>query len=327
MASFLKTSTGKIRVQIEHNGKREYKTFRTKSLASTWAIQREAELERGLIASVDLAQRTSLGEVIQDYRARVMPTKRGHHIKFTLNLLEREFGKSRLMSITVRDVSSFRDSRLGAGASGSTVIKDLNLLRVLIDHAIRELGIHLPANPARICKNPKAAPSRNRVLNADEQAQLFAAFVHPMLPAITTLALETAMRLGELLNMRWPDINFKTRTLNIPLTKTDKPRIIPLSTNAIKTLHAIPRHIDITDNRLFRCWKRADSFEKTFRRSVLTAKLENFRFHDLRHTATSRLAQKLPNVIELSAITGHTSLQMLQRYYHISPEDLARKLG
>ena len=213
---------------------------------------------------------------------------------------------------------------MASGMSGATVIKDLNLLRVLIDHAIRELGIHLPANPARICKNPKAALARTRVLNADEQTRLFAAFAHPMLPAITTLALETAMRLGELLNMHWGDINIKTRTLNIPLTKTDTPRVIPLSTTALETLHSMPRHI--TNDRLFRCWKRADSFEKTFRRAVVQAKLENFRLHDLRHTATSRLAQKIPNVIELSAITGHTSLQMLKRYYHISPEELARKL-
>jgi integrase len=325
MASILKMPTGTFRVQIEHNGKREYKTFRTKSLAASWATQREGEIERGLIANVDLAQRTSLSEVIQDYRARVLPTKRGHHIKFTLNLLEREFGKARLMSITTRDVTIFRDARLASGASGSTVVKDLNLLRVLIDHAIRELGIHLPANPARICKNPKVAPSRTRVLDADEQARLFAAFAHPLLPAITTLALETAMRLGELLNMEWRDINFKTRTVSIPLTKTDTPRVIPLSTNAIETLHAIPRHI--TDERLFRCWKKADSFEKTFRRAVVEARLENFRFHDLRHTATSRLAQRLPNVIELSAITGHASLQMLKRYYHVSAEELARKLA
>lgn len=60
---------------------------------------------------------------------------------------------------------------------------------------------------------------------------------------------------------------------------------------------------------------------------MIKAKLDNFRFHDLRHTATSRLAQRLPNVIELAAITGHTSLSMLKRYYHISPSDLARKLA
>lgn len=325
MASILKMATGGFRVQIEHNGKREYKTFRNKSLASSWATQREAELERGLIANVDLATRTSMHEVIEDYRARLLPKLRGHHNKSGLKLLDREFGNARLMSITTKDISIFRDERLARGASGATVIKDLNLLRVLIDHAIRELGIHLPSNTARICKNPRVAPSRTRVLDADEQARLFAVFVHPMLPAITNLALETAMRLGELLSMRWHDINFKTRTLNIPITKTDTPRVIPLSAKAIATLHSIPR--PIKDERIFICWKATDSFEKTFRRAVIQSKLENFRFHDLRHTATSRLAKKLPNVIELSAITGHTSLQMLKRYYHVSAEELAQKLA
>jgi integrase len=232
MASILKTSTGSFRVQIEHNGKREYKTFRTKTLATTWANQREAELERGLIASVDLAQRTALDEVIRDYRARVLPTKRGHHLKSSLNALERCFGNSRLISITPRDVSVFRDDRLKAGASGSTVTKDLNLLRVLIDHAILEMSIHLPSNPARMCKNPKSAPPRTRVLEATEEALLFEATKHPLLPSIMTLAIETAMRLGELLNMRWGHIDFKSRTLYIPLTKTDVPRVIPLSTKA-----------------------------------------------------------------------------------------------
>ena len=325
MASIRKMPTGNFRVQIEHNGKREYKTFRTKTLATIWSTQRESELERGLINSVDMAQRTALSHVIEDYRTRVLPTKRGHHLKFTLNLLDRKFGKMRLLSITPRDISLFRDERLAGGASGSTVIKDLNLLRVLIDYAIRELNIHLPANAARICKNPKAAPGRTRVLDANEQKLLFDTFEHELLPAITTLALETAMRPGELLNMRWCDLDFKKRTLVIPQTKTDTPRTIPLSTVAITTLQAMPRSIG--NDRIFKCWKRADSFEKTFRRAVVKAKINNFRFHDLRHTATSRLAQRLPNVIELAAITGHTSLSMLQRYYHISPEDLARKLA
>jgi integrase len=202
MASFLKTKTGTFRVQIEHNGKREYKTFRTKSLATIWANQREAELERGLIASVDLAQRTALDEVIEDYRIRVLPTKRGHHLKSSLGHLQRRFGHMRLISITPRDVSLFRDERLKAGASGSTVTKDLNLLRVLIDHAILELSIHLPSNPARLCKNPKCSAPRTRVLEPEEEELLLEVMKHPLLPSIVKLAIETAMRLGELLNMR-----------------------------------------------------------------------------------------------------------------------------
>jgi integrase len=325
MASIKITPAGTFRVQVENGGKREYKTFRTKSLATIWAKQRESELERGLIASVDLAQRTCLSEVIQDYRVREMPKKRGHHVKSTLALLERRFGKMRLISITPRDVSMFRDERLVAGASGSTVVKDLNLLRVLIDYAIREMGIHLPANSARMCKNPKVAPSRTRVLDRDEESKLYAAYDHPALASITTLAIESAMRLGELLNMRWSDIDFQSRTVMIPRTKTDIPRVIPLTGRAIATLQSIPRRIGV--DRVFDCWKRADSFEKTFRRAVVKAGLEDFRFHDLRHTATSRLAQKLPNVIELAAITGHSSISMLKRYYHVSPTELARKLA
>lgn len=325
MASIKITPAGTFRVQVENAGKREYKTFRTKSLAATWARQRESEIDRGLIASVDLAQRTSICEVIADYRVREMPKKRGHHLKSTLGLLERRFGKMRLMSLTSRDVSMFRDERLSGGASGSTVIKDLNLLRVLIDYAIREMGIHLPANPARMCKNPKAAPSRTRVLDDEEECKLYAAFEHPALASITTLAVESAMRLGELLNMRWSDIDFKSRTVVIPRTKTDVPRVIPLTGKAIATLQSMPRKIG--GERIFDCWKKADSFEKTFRRAVLKAGLHDFRFHDLRHTATSRLAQRLPNVIELAAITGHSSISMLKRYYHVSPAQLAAKLA
>jgi integrase len=326
MASFLKTKTGTFRVQIEHNGKREYKTFRTKSLATIWANQREAELERGLIASVDLAQRTALDEVIEDYRIRVLPTKRGHHLKSSLGHLQRRFGHMRLISITPRDVSLFRDERLKAGASGSTVTKDLNLLRVLIDHAILELSIHLPSNPARLCKNPKCSAPRTRVLEPEEEELLLEVMKHPLLPSIVKLAIETAMRLGELLNMRWANIDFKARTLFIPKTKIGVSRVIPLSGGAIAILQSMPRKIG-GGERVFYCWKQADSFEKTFSRAVKKAGLEDFKFHDLRHTATSRLAQRLPNVIELAAITGHSSLAMLKRYYHISPEALARKLA
>ena len=116
MASIIKTVAGTFRVQVDNRGKREYKTFRTKTLATTWATQREGELERGLIASVDMAQRTAFCNVIEDYRVHVMPSKRGHHIKFTLRLLERQFEKLKLISITPRDVSMFRDERLSKGS-------------------------------------------------------------------------------------------------------------------------------------------------------------------------------------------------------------------
>jgi integrase len=324
MASIIQNTSGNWRVQIELHGQREYKTFKLKSLAQQWAKQRESELQRGLLASVDDAQKTALLGVIERYRERVLPLKRNRSDQFTLDLLESKFGRHRLLSLQSKDIADFRDNRLREGKAPATVVKDLNLFRVLIDYAINDMGIYLPMNPARMVKNPAVKNSRDRTLTSAEEKQLFAAFKHPMLPHITCLALETACRLSELLNMEWEHINFRHHTLVIPHTKTDVPRTIPLGPEAIKTLKKMPRPKN--GGRVFTCWARIDSFENVFRRAVKNAELENFRFHDLRHTATSRLAQKIPNVVELSRITGHTDLKMLSRYYHISARDLAKKL-
>ena len=316
MASIIQNASGNWRAQIEIHGQREYKTFTLKTHAQQWAKQRESELQRGMLASVDEAQKTPLGRVIDQYRKRVLPRKRSHSDKFTLNLIETHFGSHRLISLQSKEIANFRDYRLQQGKAPATVVKDLNLLRVSMDYAINDMGIYLPMNPARIVKNPTVKNSRDRILLLEEEKRLFAAFKHPMLPHITRLALETVCRLGELFNIEWEHINFRHRTLAISHTKTDVPRAIPLSPNAIKTLKTIPR--PEAGGRLFRCWARSDSFENVFRRAVKNAALEDFRFHDLRHTATSRLAQKIPNVVELSRITGHTDLKMLSRCYHIS---------
>ncbi|MGO9445682.1 MAG: tyrosine-type recombinase/integrase [Thiobacillaceae bacterium] len=324
MASILKNSRGTWRVQIAYRGRRESKTFATKSMAQQWAKLRESELQRGLMACIDDAQKTSLSAVIERYRERVLPFKRNRSDRFTLDKLDRRFGRHPLLSLHSKDVADFRDDLIQAGKAPATVVKELNLLRVLIDFAITDMGIYMPANVARVVKNPRVRNARTRILSESEESQLFGAFTHPMLPYITQLALETACRLGELLNMQWEHVDLKRCTLHIPVTKTDVPRTVPLSPVAIRTFKKIPREAGVS--KIFGCWARVDSFENVFRRAVKNAGLEDFRFHDLRHTATSRLAQKIPNVVELSLITGHTDLKMLSRYYHISAEDLAKKL-
>ena len=266
MASFTETPSGSWRVQIENRGKREYKTFKNKSLANRWASQREAELARGMVASADDAQRTPFSDVIKTYRKKVLPTKRNRSDRYTLNTLEKRFGRTRLIALYTKDIADFRDDRLAAGKAPATVVKELNLLRVLIDYSIRDMGIYLPGNPARLVKNPTVRNSRDRVFIADEEKRLFAEFKTLMLKVIARLALETACRLGELLQMHWEDIDFAKRTLHIPKTKTDTPRTIPLSAVAIKELKKLPRPID--GGRVFSCWKQGDSFENSWKRAL-----------------------------------------------------------
>jgi integrase len=106
------------------------------------------------------------------------------------------------------------------------------------------------------------------------------------------------------------------------MTKNGTTRYVPLSIRAMQTLASLARSADGT---VFPIGMAA--MEAAFLRAVRRSELGNLHFHDLRHTATSRMASKLPNVIELAAVTGHTSLQMLKRYYHPKASELAMKLG
>ena len=142
-----------------------------------------------------------------------------------------------------------------------------------------------------------------------------------MLPLVQ-LALQTAMRRSELLGLRWEHIDLGRRTIYLQLTKNGTSRTVPLSTKAIEILRSMPRSIN---GRVFPITHEVVS--QAFNRARKRAGVQDIRFHDLRHMAITNLAEKLPNLIELSAVSGHKSLAMLKRYYHPNAERLAEKLA
>ena len=154
----------------------------------------------------------------------------------------------------------------------------------------------------------------DRILAASESAEL---------QAVVTIAVETAMRRSELAALRWENVDLKKRVAHLPKTKTDVPRSVPLSTAAIRALKLLS---PAKEGRVFSL--QAESMSQAFERACLPhrANVANLRFHDLRHEATSRLFEKGLNVMEVAAITGHKTLEMLKRYTHLRAEDLARKL-
>ena len=139
---------------------------------------------------------------------------------------------------------------------------------------------------------------------------------------LVAIAIETGTRRGELLGLLWQNVDLDKRTAFLPLTKNGTSRTIPLSLKAIEILQSLPRDISgvvfpVSKTALRGLWLRA----------CKRAKIKDFRFHDLRHEATSRFFEKGLNVMEVAAITGHKDLRMLQRYTHLRAEDLAVKLG
>ena len=190
-----------------------------------------------------------------------------------------------------------------------------------------EWGYYLPANPFKLISHPNVARGRERRLTGEEERKLLEACNRsgsPMLTGIVQLAVETAMRLGELLSLTWANIDLGKRVARLQDTKNGESRTVPLSTAAVKAISALPRHIS---SPFFWCWTRPDSFENTWRRAVGKAGISDLRFHDLRHEAVSRLFERDLNVMEVAAISGHRTLQMLKRYTHLKAEDLAQKLG
>ncbi len=131
------------------------------------------------------------------------------------------------------------------------------------------------------------------------------------------------MRQGELIRLRWEHINLDRRTAHLPDTKNGESRTVPLSTTAIQVLHAQPQSVH---GPAFP-GTTTEAIKRAYIRAVRRADIENLRFHDLRHEATTRLFEKGLNIMEVASITGHKDLRMLRRYTHLKAEDLAGKLG
>jgi integrase len=305
----------------------EIKTFSTKVGAEQWARTVESKMDGGQFASNGKAEKTTFGDVIRRYMSEITPGKRGcleETIRLTATLRLR-ISKLSMANLTPQAMADYRDDRLKT-CQPATVVRDLAALSSIINHARREWSYTIQ-NPIEMIRKPAMPPGRDRVLSATEELTLLAELVptgrrNPLMPSLVVIAIETAMRRGEILGLHWGNVDLERQTAFLPITKNGKSRFVPLSRRAVETLKNVERSLD---GRVFPIGTAA--MEANFLRAVRRAKLGNLHFHDLRHTGASRMANKLPNVIELAAVTGHTSLQMLKRYYHPKAHELAMKLG
>ena len=303
-------------------------TFDTKSEAQAWAGGIENAMRRGTFVSHAEAERTTLAEALDRYRREVTPAKKGASIeRFRLDRwAAHDYAQRSLASIRGKDIADYIEERRQDGAAPATIHKEINLLSHLFNTARTAWGMESLTNPVDLVKGqrPKLPGGRDRRLVDDELPRLLAsAHVYGgEIGPIITWAIETAMRRGEIAAMRWEHLDRRARVLLIPETKTGTPRRVPLSVAALAVLDSLPRRID------GRVWAmRPDSISQAFERVCKAAGIEGLTFHDLRHEATSRLFEKGLNPMEVAAITGHKTLQMLKRYTHLRAEDLVGRLG
>nr|NIP47383.1 site-specific integrase [Gammaproteobacteria bacterium]NIP89582.1 site-specific integrase [Gammaproteobacteria bacterium]NIR24415.1 site-specific integrase [Gammaproteobacteria bacterium]NIS06084.1 site-specific integrase [Gammaproteobacteria bacterium]NIU41322.1 tyrosine-type recombinase/integrase [Gammaproteobacteria bacterium] len=252
--------------------------------------------------------------------------------------LKEKLGDYSLAAITPDLVAAYRDERLEAGKSKSTVRLELVLLGHLFNVAIREWGLGLAYNPVTNVRKPSPGKGRDRRLDADEEKKLLEvvdAHTNPMLGWAVRLALLTGMRQGEILSLRKKQVDLERRVVRLDDTKNGDSRVVPLSREAVAVFQTAldhPMRKSVRTQLVFFGEPGKDKRRRPYRinkvwaEAVKRAGLEDLRFHDLRHEAVSRFVEAGLADQQVAAISGHKSMQMLKRYTHLRGEDLVGAL-
>jgi len=326
MASIRKRLS-KWQAQVRRQGfPAQIKSFTKREDAVRWARQQELQLDRGIVDPHAKFRDMPLAAILNRYKSEIAPTKRSKEsqIFHTRQILRHPMSYLPILKIGSEQVARFRDDRLKQ-VSAPTVRKEVSLLGTILEIAIREWGLKGFDNPVRTVKKPPNGLARERRLNSEEQLRFDEALNlcrNATVIAVIKFAKATAMRRSEILGLKWTDVDLTNCTARLAMTKNGAPRIVPLSPTALDILNTLSP--TKADGLIFPISPNA--LRLAFVRVCKRAAVEDFHFHDLRHESISHFFEKGLSVVEVASISGHRDLRMLNRYVHLRPRDISKKL-
>lgn len=338
MASITQRS-GSYRVRIfRKNDKPISKSFGSEPEATKWLKKTQAQLELGLYQEEvknQVTLKVGFSEAVEKYIPAHSVHKGNHKTEAgILRILSSRWEGKSLSTISKQDIVLLKDDLLAKGRAASTVNHYLNALSQLYQVAINEWGLRV-TNPITGIKRMCEPQGRMKRLPIEAEAALLAC-CHELnldyLSDIIVVAIETGMRCGEILSIRWEDVDFVHRRVLIRDTKNGDSRQVPLSSRAKTIFEHLPSR-NTGDIVFPHCrWAIRRHYTKAVKRSAKAHKgvqnpFTDLRFHDLRHEALSRLSDKGLNVMEIAYISGHRTLSMLRRYTHPCNETLLKKIN
>lgn len=310
MAS-IREHRNKWQVQVRRAGHPPVsRSFIQKTDAMAWARQVERKIDGGeLVADLGALNRVLVRDLLIRYKDTIAPLKRGakaesHKI---VQLLRHGLAECSLRGLTLSVIARYRDERL-LNVRPGTVLRELAILRHCFKVARREWDIPISVNPVSQITMPKASKPRERRVTSEEMEALFRGCDRgqsALLKPIISFAVETGMRRGEIVAMRWTNIDVQCKTLLIPITKNGHARTIPLTPVALEILNKLPRD----DERIFPI--SGNAIRLAWGRLKKRVGVVNLRFHDLRHEAISRFFEMGLSVPEVALISGHKDTRML----------------
>jgi len=234
------------------------------------------------------------------------------------------FGDKLIAEISPKLFAAYKAQRRAEGAAPATINKELQLVRHAFNVAEREWE-WCRENPMRKVSMERVHNEVDRWLTPVEEERLLAA-APEWLREIIVFAVNTGLRRGEILALRWQDVDFTRGTLVVMQSKNQERRTIPLNNTVFALLAATQAADRKTDGLAFATGRETaidgSHLVRAFCRARERAKIEKFRFHDLRHTFATRLAQKGVDLYKIQRLLGHKTGVMTQRYAHHTPESL-----
>ena len=325
MASIRKRNN-RWEVRVRRNGyPTQTKTFTHKSSAQTWAREAELALEQGRLTCHPQRPSMTLKEAVERYLAKVSIHHKGHDVeRYRLVKLLEQLGRTRLLAaITSKDIAALKTDRLQRVSSGA-VRRELNLLSSLFETAKNEWGETNIGNPVRAVKRPRDSAARDRRLTPVERHQLLstaATAANNQLHLAILIALETALRQGEILNLRWNDVDVDRGVISIRDAKNGHNRQVVISNRLTAHLATVIR----INEALFSV--TASGLQQAFRKLTRQLQMHDLRFHDLRHEAISTFFERGLTVPEVQLMSGHQTLDQLMRYAHATTLAVKAKIN
>lgn len=336
-----KTKDGKTsyRVRIRLKGfPQQTETFERKTDARRWIQQTESAIREGRYFRTVESKKHTLSELINRYIEQVLPRKPKSEAKQLSQLIwwKDQIGSHFLSDVTPALIAEQRDKLLngityrGTKRSPSTVVRYLAALSHAFRIAVQEWG-WLDDNPMRKVSKPGEPSGRVRYLSNSERKRLLDACKdskNPYLYIVVVVALATGMRQGEIMNLTWDCVDLEKGRVTLHETKNGERRVVTISGYALELLNELECKRRIDTHLLFPARKgqklqKSADLRSPWLVALRKAEITNFRFHDLRHCTASYLAMNGATQMEIAAVLGHKTLQMVKRYSHISEEHSA----
>ena len=285
---------------------------------------RRTDVRRGKFDVASLRTPPLFGEFAgNDYLDYAKANKRSwDRDRQMIDHLSRFFEGQRLDQIEPHDVERYKMFRLKEGAKPATVNREVALLKHIFNCAIDWKKV--AANPVRKVRFLKVPDCPKRILSPSEEERLIAAAPQNLKPIIM-LGLNTGMRRGEILNLKWQDVKLAKRVISVVQAKTGKVKYIPLNETALKIL----LNLDRRGEYIFRNRDGSpyDSLYRGFQGAVKRAGIARCSFKDLRDTFATRLVEKGVDLVTVKELLGHSNIQTTMIYAHPSPEHKKKAVG